>query len=805
MTKRKVFRLEVEKLGTVCSFKLYWGIDQKRRAELDYRASLSDHYEAWQNAYLHYYSNLLRGRAEKFENIQFPPEYWHTKLVNAEAKLRAEFHQWLRGFELHEIQTIIARATRESSEQGHDGVDVFVTCYSSELRRLPWEAWEIGGESLVSGTIRIFRSTTDIQQETVKPRRGRTRILVIVGYDKDLGLDKDLQTVYRNLNRIANLEFIDCRSVQNFVELKEQIRKALADERGWDALFFSGHSSETSLTGGELGLAPGVFLAIQEIKEALIQAKKQGLQFAMFNSCNGLSIAESLIRIGLSQVAVMREPIHDEVAQEFLVRFLQVLAEYKDVREALLAACQHLNLKKEITYPSSYLIPSLFCHPSAVSFRIKPCGIKWWLQQWLPKPKEAIVALGGILLLSAMSPVQGELLDLRMGIQAIYRDKTGQLPQPVSEPIALIAIDPESLQEENIDAYKINPMDRTYLAKLVKQLLKLEARVIGIDYLFDAPQIRDDRVLKKSVSEAVDKQGAWFVFASKEPEGKHRSKVPLSIASNKWSLQGNLSIPLYLYSGSPTWEFVLPASAKCSDNCPFAYQLALVQTLKQAKFLVDLPQPNLKNLDDLQNQVIDFLERNKNNNFVPLTQADITLGMQPIIDLSIPPNHVYQYITARKIFDDDLPVKKLGNQVIIISPGGYDQADDNFPVPLAIRYWRSTIDSKDINIQRTFFTGGEIHAYMIHHLLSKHHVVLVPPFFLICIAALLGKGINLILEGQKWKQRKKWSVGLIGFVAVYGLATLQLYIWFNVLIPWLLPSMTFLVFVPSFFRIKTNA
>lgn len=56
---------------------------------------------------------------------------------------------------------------------------------------------------------------------------------------------------------------------------------------------------------------------MQEIEGSLKIARKRGLQFAIFNSCNGINIAEFLINLGLSQVAVMREPIHDQVAQIF--------------------------------------------------------------------------------------------------------------------------------------------------------------------------------------------------------------------------------------------------------------------------------------------------------------------------------------------------------------------------------------------------------------------------------------------------------------------------------------------------------
>jgi hypothetical protein len=76
----------------------------------------------------------------------------------------------------------------------------------------------------------------------------------------------------------------------------------------------------------------------------------------------------------------MREPVHNRVAQEFLVRFLQRLAEYTDgrVHRCSRGIANRLSVSQvresTLTYPSAYLIPSLFRHPDAQPFRFKPFG-----------------------------------------------------------------------------------------------------------------------------------------------------------------------------------------------------------------------------------------------------------------------------------------------------------------------------------------------------------------------------------------------------------------------------------------------
>jgi hypothetical protein len=99
----------------------------------------------------------------------------------------------------------------------------------------------------------------------------------------------------RSLSAIAEVEFVGWQPGTNDKDaLKAEIVNAITDERGWDVLFFAGHSNETALTGGELAIAPGVSLFFQELAQPLTIAMERGLQFALFNSCSGLSLANSL-------------------------------------------------------------------------------------------------------------------------------------------------------------------------------------------------------------------------------------------------------------------------------------------------------------------------------------------------------------------------------------------------------------------------------------------------------------------------------------------------------------------------------
>jgi hypothetical protein len=72
----------------------------------------------------------------------------------------------------------------------------------------------------------------------------------------------------------------------------DEVNEKLWDERGWDILFLSGHSSsKPHATTGCIYLNSTDSLTVPNLKYALIRAIELGLQLAIFNSCDGLGIA----------------------------------------------------------------------------------------------------------------------------------------------------------------------------------------------------------------------------------------------------------------------------------------------------------------------------------------------------------------------------------------------------------------------------------------------------------------------------------------------------------------------------------
>lgn len=772
MKHHRIFHLKVDKINQDCRFELSWEKGQRNEKNVTYPQDLNQDYEAWKQAYIRYYQNHVRGRI--VDQGSFNPVSLHTQLIQSETKLLTNLKTWLASEKIAEIRQSIVSDIRLHKTD----IDIFLTC-SPELERLPWEAWELETEIAAPITIRLIRAPINIRSnpaiERNQHRRGRARILAIFGDETGIDFQKDLAAL-RSLDSLADIEIIAWHENKSISEHKKEISERISEPKGWDILFFAGHSNENTMMGGEIAIAPRTFIPIREIAPHLKTAQAKGLQFALFNSCSGLSIANALIDLGLNQVVIMREPIQNTVAQVFLKKFLQSLAEQKDVSEALRETCQFLKQEEKLNYPSAYLIPSLFAHPSAKLYKLEPFGWKAYCQQWLPNRQQLLV-LSCLSLLSIFPPIQQNLLNQRTVVQAIYRYSTKQTLQSSPPPVLLVSIDQESLNEAKI--IQPNPINRQYLAKIIDHLSQLNAQVIGIDYLLDRPQGQNDKIIGHSIQKALKKQKPTFIFASITEGYKEVGIIPDIVSLNQ-VMQGAID---------SSRHYLLAMPDNCYEICPFSYLIAVNQALARAN--------KMPEQDDYKTQLLNTLYQGKNNdelsNFLkqvkinPVTQFSEYFQqkwLQPIIDFSLPPKVVYKTLSAKQLFKEKTPIN---GQVVLIASGGYAEAaidgeKDYFDSFLAPRFWQYPESQR--------FTGGEIHAYMIHHWLKQHLVIPIPDIGMILVAAVLGQAILIQLESSS-HLNKHLKLKLTSANFLYILIILQSYITLKILMPWLLPSLAF--------------
>ncbi|MFM2432710.1 MAG: hypothetical protein RLZZ511_3924 [Cyanobacteriota bacterium] len=785
------FRLKIWRVEQTCIFELGWEAGLQITAQLAYPESLTQLYQDWQASYLNFYSRSLRARVQGSGDIAAPPIDWRAQLVEAEARFLSAFYFWLSSAELLGVRSQIAQAAIAKDNQAERAIAICLTCEPLELARFPWEAWEIGTEFGTQRSIQIARTPANLRK-TASPRqsRRRLRILAILGDDTGLDFQTDRQAMAA-LGKQAEVIFVGWQAGQDPTGLKETIATAIADPQGWDILFFAGHSNETSITGGELTIAPNVSILVQEIAPQLIQARDRGLQFAIFNSCSGLSIANALVDLGLSQVAIMREPIHNKVAQEFLLRFLQHLSEYCDVHTAMLRACEFLKTDRNLTYPSAYLIPSLYRHPEATPFRLERRGFQTWLQSLKPTRQQTFGLLGAAFV-SVLPPIQNLMLEARVGMQTIYRDRTGQLPKNQAK-ILLIQIDEDSIR--GLDARKINPIDRTYLAQVIEQTKILSGEfkpsVIGIDFLLDRPT-PEDPLLAKAVRQAVDRQN-WLLFAAQlKNNGQSMGAIP-AITDGQATLQGHIGLYLnYMELPQP--------SQSCDESCPFGYLMALTHQMQQhpealPPFGFTARRQLLQQMAISPNPDLQQINDQRLNPLTPIAEQVGQLWLRPIVDYSIPPQQIYQTISAGDFLNHPPQSNLPSSPIVIIAAGGYEEAgisrvgEDIFPVPLALRYWNQP------NHRNGLFTGAENHAYMIDQILRSHQITPIPTLWCIGLATIAGTLVRLGGASANFPQRnlsRRQRVLVKSAIAgLYGIGALQLYIGIGLLLPIGLPAVVF--------------
>ncbi len=822
-------RLKVFRVEQVCFFELAWGSGQQLTAQLAYPETLTQLYETWQRYYLEFYqtigSTTVRGRVKSSGTLSAAPIDHRAKLVSAEAAFLAEFYDWLKSRELLDLRSQIATVAQDDLQD----INLFLTCEPLALARFPWETWEILGEFGQRSELRIIRTPANLRHRpTGKMRSGKMRILVILGDETGLSFQAETAAL-KSLERFADVVFEGWRVGESTAGLKERIANRLTDAAGWDILFFAGHSNESVLTGGELAIAPQTSIFLNEIKPQLLKAKDNGLQFAIFNSCKGLDLANTLVDLGLSQVTIMREPIHNSVAQEFLIQFIQnlvshVSGESKTVQDSVLAACEYLKLDRNLTYPSSYFVPSFFCHPETIPFTPRTIGVLRHLRQFIPSPAQAI-AIGLVSLTSLLTPVQDLMLDGRLYVQALYRQTTRQIPNDRPQ-IRIVQIDEASLRGGLIPARKINPIDRVALAGIVDRITRYKPKVLAIDYLLDRP-MSEDPILAKQITQTAQKQ-IPVIFGA-DLQNNREMDISASITRLDTAMQGHvLFYPGYLSitglqmlqpgdaqpSSQPSSQSSSQSQSKsssqlspqlsCKARCPFSFLTAFAAQADDRRSVVDHRTfPNTHGTDQ-RSQLLknspEALSRIQPTGIPKLLWHWANLGFQPIVDYSIPPDRIYKTTSAIDLGDRATINSTLLEPIVLLAAGDYSEAGinadsrDKFPMPSAIAHWRKTQNQPP----QPTITGAELQAYMMHHFLYQHYVISIPSIVLIIPAGLLG--ILIANRSRSTRYSGHYSVKSFLFsksirnfcigAGIYGIVTLQLAIALGLLVPWVFPLLT---------------
>ncbi|NES07574.1 MAG: NACHT domain-containing protein [Okeania sp. SIO2F4] len=275
-------------------------------------SEIPNNYQQWQTEYKNIInSSRPRGRFKKVQATSVSTSRCNQNIDT----LRDSLNHWLNpvnrplelAIELHPDDEInVVLQTQNISSE-------------SLLPKLPWHWWNLFSQDNFSDVALSFSNSEQVnfmspEAEPVLPRPKRVKILCVLGDTKGIKVEADR----RLLRKIpgAYCVFLRQPTRSEFFNFMEKER--------WDILFFSGHSNTDNNTG-YLKLNQQETLDIQEIREIIQTAidQYQGMKLAIFNSCDGLGLARKLADLDIAQIIVWREPVPDEVAQEFVKSFLE--------------------------------------------------------------------------------------------------------------------------------------------------------------------------------------------------------------------------------------------------------------------------------------------------------------------------------------------------------------------------------------------------------------------------------------------------------------------------------------------------
>lgn len=353
-----------------------------------------------------------------------------------------------------------------------------------KLWKMPWLEWDILSKYPDLG---IGFSPLEYQKPDSIARSGKqgaaVRILAVFGNNENIDLTPDKQA-------IAQLPNVELESLEQPSAAK--VIQKLRDKRGWDIFFFAGHS-QTKGDEGIIYINERDSLEIGQFKEALKEAIRQGLQLAIFNSCDGLGLAEKLAGLQLPIAIVMKEPVPDRVAQRFLTEFLKEYAAGAYLYTAVRRSQNCLEEFAATEFPGCTGLPIVCQNPAEVPptweelrgkkpippvppdpIPIPPSPPRW------QKLRRALAASLAIALFVLGAQWQGKLETWE--IEA-FDHLMRQLPLEEADDRLLIV----GADIEDLDRYDF-PLPDAILAQLIEKLQQYQPSVIGLNILRKEPE-----------------------------------------------------------------------------------------------------------------------------------------------------------------------------------------------------------------------------------------------------------------------------------------------------------------------------
>ena len=321
-------------------------------------------YAAWQSSYSQVqFQSRLGGPKGQSSNYSQPELLQNLdKCRQLSQRLSQSINKWLNADTFRPVKEKLLNKLEAEEE-----IRLAIQTGDPRLRQLPWHLWDFF-DSYPKAEATLSAPEYDRARKNDSGRR-EIGILAILGNSQGIDVAADR----------AFLEQLPGAEVTFLVEPERQEINDKLWEQSWEILFFAGHSRSEG-ESGRIFINSKESLTLGELKSGLAKAVEGGLQLGIFNSCDGLGLARELEDLHVPQVVVMREPVPDRVAQEFLKHFLRAFAAGYSLYLAARSARERLSgqgLEEQL--PGCTWLPVICQNPAEVPLRwsqlggISPC------------------------------------------------------------------------------------------------------------------------------------------------------------------------------------------------------------------------------------------------------------------------------------------------------------------------------------------------------------------------------------------------------------------------------------------------
>ncbi len=304
--------------------------------------SIANLYSSWQSKYHSHINNGLRLEKPKEQKSNSSNDEIKEKAND----LSANLNFWLGTQQFSQIREELLTNLKPDDE-----IRFIIQTSNIQLRQLPWHIWDLFKDYPLA---EVALSVANYGQvSSPKTSTNKVRILAVLGNSNGINIQKDR----------ALLDKLPSAETKFLSEPKQQEITDHLLKHSWDILFFAGHSQTEGEKGRIFINNNNDSLTISQLKNALTKAIRKGLKLAIFNSCDGLGLAQELADLQIPQIIVMREPVPDPVAQEFLKYFLAAFADGKSLYLSVKEARENLQ-KLEQNWPGISWLPIICQNPS---------------------------------------------------------------------------------------------------------------------------------------------------------------------------------------------------------------------------------------------------------------------------------------------------------------------------------------------------------------------------------------------------------------------------------------------------------